>query len=427
MTNNAGAWIDLYVAQAEATSPRTPTMFHESAALWLGSVAIARRLVLRMPFDDIYPNLFILWLAPTTLYRKTTALNVARRLAYRTFPHLLTAQETTPEAFLSDMAGREPSNLTNLDPDEQELWRKGRDFAACKGWVLDEMSGLMAASGKDYNVGLTEALLRFYDCEERYRRSTRGQGLVVVRDSCLAMLGASTPAAMVQHMVSERLWTMGFWPRFAILTPDKPLPWKKAWEQDEPPALREGLDNLYKRLDKPVWPYPPTAKSVTLADGVLDAWDYYNKTHSYTLLKTGKVDAKLFGTYGRLPVMALKVAIILAAFDWPQGQNAPIVEVGHMMRAFSICESWRASAHRALAEATASELDRLQIRVLRQVSSSMPIGVSLRDLRNALRDKKVGELEVVVGKLMKLKAIELVEVKSPKGGRPAHRYKLIVM
>ena len=113
----------------------TPRAFHESAALWLGSVAIARRLKLPMHFGDIYPNLFVAWLASTTLYRKSTALSVASKTARRVFPHLMAAQDTTPEAFLSDLAGREPPQFDTLTEADQADWRAGRDFAAQKGWV----------------------------------------------------------------------------------------------------------------------------------------------------------------------------------------------------------------------------------------------------------------------------------------------------
>lgn len=104
----AGQVVDRYVAYAETISPMTPRLFHESAALWLGAVAIARRMVLSTLFGPLFPNVFILWLAPTTLFRKSTALDVAHRLARQVFPHLMAAQDTTPEAFLSDLAGAAP-------------------------------------------------------------------------------------------------------------------------------------------------------------------------------------------------------------------------------------------------------------------------------------------------------------------------------
>lgn len=424
-TTTPPTWIDMYVAQAEAISPMTPTMFHESAALWLASVAIARRLVLKMAFGDVYPNLFIHWLAPTTLYRKTTALDVARNLALRTFSHLLAAQDTTPEAFLSDLAGQKPSNFANLDSHEQQEWQRSQNYAAQKGWVLDEMSGLLAASGRDYNAGLTEALIRCYDCRNRFKRSTKGQGHITVRNAYLSMLGASTPAAMAPHLTSERLWAMGFWSRFAILTPDGFPDWKEAQERNEPPALKAELQRLYSRLPTPAWPYPPEAKTVTLGSGVHDAWRVYNKTHSHTLLKTGKIDDKLFGTYGRLPGIALKVATILAALDWPHGLNAPTIEAAHMMRAISICEGWRASAHRAMTMAVTCEIDRLRARILRQLGMAGTQGMTFRDLYKALTDQKTQRIEDTLYQMVKNGEVIAKDWQSPKGGPKTKRFLLV--
>ena len=111
---DAGAWLDDYTAYASQISPMTPRIFHESAGLWLISTAIGRRLVLLMSFGQVYPNLFIAWIAQTTLWNKTTALNVARDTARSSFPHLLLPQDTTPESFLADLAGREPDKLLSL-------------------------------------------------------------------------------------------------------------------------------------------------------------------------------------------------------------------------------------------------------------------------------------------------------------------------
>ena len=84
---------------------------------------------------------FIVWVAPTTLFRKTTALEVARKMALKLMPHLLTVQDATPEAMLADLAGREPLHFDLLREADQALWKRGRNFAAQKGWILDEVLG----------------------------------------------------------------------------------------------------------------------------------------------------------------------------------------------------------------------------------------------------------------------------------------------
>ena len=420
----AGGWVDVYTEHADAISPMSPMNFHVSAALFLASTAIARRLVLPMPHGDIHPNLFMVWVAITTLFHKTTSMHVAEKLAWKLIPHLMAAQDTTPEAFLSDLAGREPPHFEQLGEEDQEEWRRGRDFAGQRGWILDEMGSLLAQAGKDYNAGLIESLLRFYDCAERFTRSTRGQGRVVIHNSYLSMMGASTPASLSFHLLSERLWSNGWWPRFAIITPDTTIPeWRIPKEQDEPTELVAGLQKLYDRLPTETWPDTPRPTTVTLGTGVFDAWQRYNKAISYDLLTTAQFDQRLFGTYGRLPEQALKVSMILAALDWPGYQTPPKLELPHLARAMTICEDWRESAHRALATLTVTEFDRLRVRILQQINRRLPQGATFRELTRAMRDKTPNEIMEALQQMLDSSDIEEAKSKTGKRGRPTVRYK----
>lgn len=417
-------WFDLYLEYAQAVSPMTPRMFHVSAGLWLPSTAIARRLVLRMPFGPIYPNLFVCWVAPTTRYRKTTALDVAKGIARRVFSHLMAPQETTPEAMLSDMAGAAPANLAEMSKEARDHWETSRNFAAQRGLILDEMSGLLAGAGKDYNAGLVEAYLRFYDCESEYIRSTRKQGRVAVHNAYVSLLGASTPAALAPHLMAERLWAMGWWPRFALLAPNTESSWQLPSEATEPPELADTLRRLMERLPSATWPHPPQTVSVTLGGGVFEAWSRYNRTVSHDLL-TEDLDHRLWGTYGRLPVQVLKVASCLAAVDWRSASAGPVIEMDHVLRAIVIVEEWRASAHRVLAMAAATEYHAVSQRIVQIVARSEPNGATQRDICRAMRDRKPDDIHDALRQLVAAGQIELLENPStPRGGRPTDRYRL---
>jgi hypothetical protein len=420
LAKQVGAWLDLYTDYGRSVSPMTPRTFHESAGLWLASVAIARRLVLRMPYDDIYPNLFIVWLAETTLYRKSTALNIGRKLAREVLAHLMAPQDTTPEALLSDMAGYQPQNLGALPLAEQQEWEKSRDFSAQRGLVYDEMSGLMAGAGKDYNAGLLEAFLRFYDCDSHYDRSSRGQGRVVVKNSYLSILGASTPAAMSFHFKSERLWGLGWWPRFAILTPEGRPEWEEPRAEPRPSEIAQKLQVLYNRLPTAKYPDFPQPLEVKLGAGVYDAWSKYNRALSHELL-TDELNPNLKGTYGRLPTHALKIAMILAALDWSASDPAPKIELPHLARAIEIAETWRASAHRALDLTTANMSSRVKDRITRLLAKYP--NMTERDLVKSLKDIDQNELHLALVEMVEIgDVVEVDAGPGAKGGRPTKRY-----
>jgi len=306
-----GIWIDQYIEYANAISPMTPKLFHESAALWLLSVAVARRVVLKMDFADVYPNLYILWVAPSTLYKKSTSLEIATGIALDVFPFLLAPNDTTPEAMISDMAGREPSLIDTMTEEEKILWEKERPFCAQRGWVQDEFSGLMATMNRDYNAGLLEAYLRFYDCKKSYTRSTKSQGRITIKNSYLSLLCASTPSALSFYFGNEKLWTNGFWPRFAILTPENETQiWIEPRNHNYPCELINQLSQIFDKLPSPKWPNSSEPLSVQLGRGVFDLWNRYNKAVSFDLLSP-ELDSRLYASYGRFPSHAKKISILL--------------------------------------------------------------------------------------------------------------------
>lgn len=359
---DAGNWIDIYVDHVTKIVPMTPHLFLEASALWLASVVVARRLVVPMPFAAIYPNLWIMWIATTTLYRKSTAMNIARAIGRKHFAHLFLAGRATPEALFADLAGQEPTNYDRMTEDERRQWDGGRDYAAQRGLALDEASALLSSTSRDYNAGLLEDFLRLYDCEELAQRITRSQGLISVHNAYLPILASSTPVALASYLRDNQLWSMGWWPRYAILTPDPGLPEYRETDYlaTEPAALAGTLRHLDERLPQAQWPDRPTPLTVTLGEKVLPSWKTYNKTMSYDLLLDPALDERLHGLYGRMPTHAIKVAMLLAALDWPADRVAPQIELHHLARAVDIAERWRASAHRALGQATQTEAGTLR-------------------------------------------------------------------
>jgi len=424
--DGAGAWVDLFVDYTHAISPMTPDLFLVSAALWLPTAVIARRLVLPMPWGDIFTNLFIAWIARSTLFQKTTALKAPRAIAREFFPHLVTPEDFTPEALLSEMAGMDPPNLGSLPPDEQTQWARSKNYAGQRAYSLDEFSGLLASAGKDYNGGMIEALLRLYDCDPRFTRTTRGQGRLVIRNTYLTLLGSTTPSAIAQHLANETLWGNGWWPRFALLTPEvsKP-PWARPQARERPAALVQTLLNLDARLPAAVWPNPPRALSVRLAPGVYDNWERLSRTLRYDLLGP-PLDKRLYASYGRLPEMALKVATILAALDWPDGEPAPVIRLPHLARAEGIVEDWRYSLHRAITRASDEDLQGFTARVLRHLSRYGRDGQTAYQLGNRhLSDKSTAEVESALVALEERGDIERFEPVRESGGRPTQYWRVL--
>lgn len=384
------AWLNIYVEYAYRRAPMLPRNFHESAGLWLLSLSVARRLKVPMPHSDVFPNLFILWVAPTTIYSKSTALNIARELAEAAVPHLLLSNEFSPEGLLDDMAGKPPQNLMELPLNHQQAWEQSRKFSSRRGLILDEASSLFASMKREYNTGLAEAIMRFYDCGS-HRGRTRGRGMAIVRDSYLCFIGATTETGLRQAE-HEKLWLSGLWPRFGLLVPTEKPVYKRFVETPQQPGLLvthlQNIASEWLPVPADVSEYP-APHSVTLGPGVFDAWQSYDRAIFSILLDDNPPGEHLSGIYGRLPTQALKIAVCLAAADWNGDGGSPVVSLPHYVRAQLICEQWRASAHQLYYNLTGmAEADSFEHRLLNYIARAEKEGLTTRELYKLLRSTR---------------------------------------
>ena len=89
-------------------------------------------------------------------------------------------------------------------------------------------------------------------------------------------------------------------------------------------------------------------------------------------------------------MQAIKVATLLAALDWADDESAaqhPVVRASHWYRAQQIVETWRASAHRLLADLGENEEARLENRILGLLRAH-PEGASPREIYRTLRSSR---------------------------------------
>ncbi|MCD6552442.1 MAG: DUF3987 domain-containing protein [Anaerolineae bacterium] len=398
-----GGWVGEYLSYAQHRSPRTPDLFHEAAALWLGGLAIARRLMVPMAHGKIYPHLYVLWIAPTTLYAKSTGLHVLTDVLDRAIPHLRLSSEFTPEALQAEMAGKEPVGLAAESPEVQELWRAGRNFAAQRGIVLDEASSLFAGFRRDYMTGAAEMLLRLHDAPTLFRRHTRGAGYTVLKSPALSFLGATTPTGLRQSRIEEG-WHNGFFARFALLTPnERPTYARTEGWMDPPATIIDTLRRLAgQMLCVPEYPEPPEEMAIAIDREAYERWEAYDRAATFDML-TGEnaPDGRLSGVYARLPTQALKVAMILAALDWADGyMETPRITLAHWARGQMIAEEWRYSAHRLLVLVNDRADDEREERIIRVLRRGGETGLTAREVGQLIRGVNRNNIEPVLENLV---------------------------
>lgn len=190
-------WLETYVQWASAAGNQTPVIFHQAAGLWLLSLAIGRRLFGEAPWGSkIFPNLYLMFVAGTTYYRKSTAYKLAERIAREAIPHMLMPTPGSPERFQEALAGQLPSNFDKLTPTQQARLRQALPFASQRGLLKDEVAGLFGTINKrDYMVGMKDLLMELYDCPDYSDKETQA-GVTIVENAALSILGVTTPAGL---------------------------------------------------------------------------------------------------------------------------------------------------------------------------------------------------------------------------------------
>jgi hypothetical protein len=384
-------WLARYVHWSGTTGNQTPLVFHQAAGLWLLATAVGRRLYGESPWGvRIYPNLYMMLVAGTTFYRKSTAYKLAESVARAAIPHMLMPIPGSPERFQEALAGRMPTNFDKLPKAQQERLTKGQPFAAQRGLLKDEVSGLFGAINKrDYMVGMKDLLMELYDCPDYFDKDTQ-TGLNVVENAALSILGVTTPASL-GCAISAGDWDNGLLVRFALLMPEPDYAERPASPvyQPAPADLIDDLRQLHERL-----PAPEMTEMGWSAPGALrlnvECWAECQRYGDELRRlcdprREIELDERLKGVYGRMHVQAFKLATLFGALDWLKTDaDSPTVTVDHWQAARAIADGWRSSAHRLLEQLDKSGEAvverRQQDRMLTLIRAKGRMGCELREL-----------------------------------------------
>ncbi|MBN1310249.1 MAG: DUF3987 domain-containing protein, partial [Anaerolineae bacterium] len=399
-------WLREYTGWASRVGNQTPVTFHQAAGIWLLAVAIARRLYVEAPWGiKLYPNMYMMFVADTTFYRKTTAYKLAESVIRQAIPHMLMPTPGSPERFQDALAGRLPSNYRELTYEQQELFSQARAFAAQRGLFKDEVAGLFGAfNKKDYMFGLKDLIMELYDCPDYSDKDTQ-TGLTIVKDAALSILGVTTPAGL-SAAISPADWDNGLLPRFALLTPEPDYlerPTLKAYEP-APISIINGLKSLYEQLPMP----QQAGDGWTPAEALRIETSCWDRVEAYSNRlrelcdphRETPLDDRLKGLYGRMHVQSIKLAMIFAALDWMKSDApAPIITQENWQTAEKVAEHWRMGAHRLLESLDRSGAGReercQQDRVLDAVRGAGPAGITLRKMYRNLNLRSADARQIV--------------------------------
>jgi len=192
----------------------------------------------------LFPNPWVILVAPPGRGHKTTTINIVRNLIMKLPPHhqpKFVSAKITPEALVKALARVE----------EKATWTEdGRlvirpEMSNATGFIV--ATELAVFLGKQtYNIGMVALLTELYDCHDEWKCETLSRGVEMLRNVCLSILAASTPA-WLNGMLPQDAFTGGFMSRFILVS--MPENWvKRVAPFDISPLPEHELNELVDEL-----------------------------------------------------------------------------------------------------------------------------------------------------------------------------------
>jgi len=170
----------------------SPPVYHLFTGLATIGAAIGNKAYINFGPNRIYANLWIILLAPSSIFRKTTCINISRSVLDRISPQSIFAHHITTEKLLQELNNHPAGIITPY-----------------------EFKSLMMMLAKDYNNGLKELLVEIYDSPASLKRSTIGNSFEIQNPS-LSILSASTLSWFNESVKSGDVFG-GFLSRFLFI------------------------------------------------------------------------------------------------------------------------------------------------------------------------------------------------------------------
>lgn len=440
----ACTWLDDCVAFLRKWSPRGYEGYYEAVAISILSTVAARRVSINFSGPE-YTPLFIALVGPTTFFKKsTTAKHFAGILEAAGLDWLLGADVTTPQKLLSNMAGKTlPANYGEMTEEEQIREQKRIAMAGQIGWYYDEFGQHLDQMVKENGIMADFCgLLRLLDDgKKKHRYDTHRRGKEIIYNPSLSLLAALTPSDIKPHaQKGNKFWKDGLFARFAFVC----VPRNAKIKRDR--ALKEELvypAHLLTPLNR--WHYwlgePEVLISTEKNDNgditkykmdiikelpdrrVLFPDDVENAFYEYegALMdmcqsldgKPGLIPESIHGNYGRLPKLALRIAMLLASFDNQGHEEQPRIEMRHWARAWQFAESRRKDLHELYAQVNVPEdnasleMEDEIIRHMTRLSEKGQEWTTANGLRGYMKGKSREEIEDKLRALEKQKVLEM--------------------
>ena len=362
-------WIHRYIMYAQERTDASWD-YHEAVALSLIATA-TYGLRMEMPHvpDGLKTNLYLILFGPSTFSRKSTAMEIGKDIQTHSIPSASLPANFTPGGFEEEIAIR--SNQASL-------------------LLVDEFSGILEKiHHQKYMAGLAEFIMTMYkESNWQYSRTSKGgkekvRDIVQIEGAHLSIVGNTTPTVM--YRINETDVESGFLARFAVIAPDARPERKPIYKLPPLDEVKRNdlIDDLID-LQAACLSMKDSYKNCAYKMQVLRACDkFQSEIEQYDVPEHTKIMLQ------RIPVMALKIAMCIAAAGTdPTKLTRLQVTIDDMNQAIGIARKWARWASAFSKETSKNRFENNIDKTIKLINDSKKISRSkvARTLRVSARD-----------------------------------------
>jgi hypothetical protein len=260
-------------------SPLTeaPEVFHVFVGLIIMSIVVNRQIYIQFGDRMILPNLWVVLIAPTSLYRKSTAIAMGTDLLRVYKPELMMPNEFTPEALVESLKDSPIGLLVHY-----------------------EFKSLLEMVNRPYMMGAKPLLAELYDCPSVFTRKLKNKPTIVLKNPFLSLIAATTLVWLNKNIGEDDLES-GFLARCMYV----PVSTKEKDLIIPPPADKALKQKLIDQL-----------KKLSSISGEVDISLIRAQHDDYALHLRGSIsddDVTMAGFIARLEINILKIAALVEA------------------------------------------------------------------------------------------------------------------
>ncbi len=268
-------YLDSYVKFASELTD-APREFHLTAGLVSIAAALGNTIYINAWGQHVYPNLWMLMLAPSGFYRKSTAINIGLRVLYGKCEDVVMPNDFTREKLIECL-------------DNQPFGVIG----------IYEFGDLLAQMQREYNCGLKEFLTNIYDGHP-FKRATKRE-TSRIENAALSIIAAST-IDWIHDRITEGDVRGGFLARFLFWPSTEKNGWMGLddWKDDSQFSFFQGYLGSLRNLP---------AGPIKLSKEAMSRYNQWNRAHEEEI-NDQKLPSEIQGFYTRMATYALKLGMI---------------------------------------------------------------------------------------------------------------------